>query len=420
MILLYNLVLLLVSAPALAALMLVNRKRIRKESLYKWHERLGLWDFSLIKRDGKKLIWLHCASLGEVRAVESLLKRLPDCNFIITTMTQTAHKYAEEKKLAQAVYYLPVDFTFLAGRAVEKAGADMLVLVETELWPGLITEAKRRGMKVISINGRLSVYSYPYYKLLKPLWEKVLPKIDCASVRSAEDADRFIALGCPAENVRVTGNIKYDALFHMHSIDRQSLGFAQRDLIIAAGSTRPGEDEILLDEWLRLRRRHQHLKLILAPRHQTRVPDIEMMCASRNVSYRLRSKGGNPGADCLIVDTFGELIKFYSVCDVAFIGGSLVNSGGQNPIEPAALAKPVVFGSYMQNFLEEARALENARGAIRVRNREELRSALDKLLSGRKAREEFGAGARKAVEGQKGAVERTLKIMKAVFSGARY
>jgi 3-deoxy-D-manno-octulosonic-acid transferase len=417
---LYNIVLLLASVPAAIILFIANRKRLRKESLYKWHERLGIWDLSPLKRDGRKLIWFHCASLGEVRAIESLLKRLPDCNFIITTMTQTAHKYAEQQRLAQAVYYLPADFTFLIGAVISKVKADMLVLVETELWPGLITEAKKHGMKVVSINGRLSVYSYPYYKLLKPLWEKVMPKIDCASVRSAEDADRFIALGCPAENIRVTGNIKYDALFHMHAVDRQSLGFAQKDLILTAGSTRKGEEEILLDEWIKLRRRHHGLKLIITPRHLTRVSDVEALCASRGVEYRLRSKGGNPGADCVIVDTFGELLKFYAICDVAFIGGSLINSGGQNPIEPAALAKPVVFGIYMQNFLEEARALENSGGAIRVKNREELHAALEKLLSGKKAREEYGAGALKAVENQKGAVERTLKILKAVFSGARY
>jgi 3-deoxy-D-manno-octulosonic-acid transferase len=402
--------------PAVTLLLLSNRRRLTKESFGKWYERFGLWDFSRIRRSGKKLLWFHCASLGEVRAIEPLLERLAGYEFIITAMTHSGHAYAEEKELSQSVFFLPVDFTFIVKRVISRVKADMLVLVETELWPGLVTEASKAGMKVISVNGRLSSNSYAYYKLLKPLWKKVLSKIDMVSARSAEDADRFIGLGCPVEHLKVSGNIKYDTLFNMPEVPRSELGFGAKDLILTAGSTRGGEEEMILEEWLKLREKYGDIKLVIAPRHITRAPEIEGYCRALGVDYRLKTDNTKTKSDCLILDTFGELQKYYAACDIALIGGSLVDNGGQNPIEPAAFAKPVVFGVYMQNFLEEARGLENSGGGIRVAGRGELFLTLDKLISDPAYRADTGRYAKRAVDNQKGAVEKTLAIIEKVIN----
>jgi 3-deoxy-D-manno-octulosonic-acid transferase len=416
MIYIYDLVLFLLIIPAGVLLLLSNRKRLTKGSFAKWYERLGFWDFSKISRGGKKLLWFHCASLGEVRAIEPLIKRLAGDEFIITTMTHSAHVYAKEKKLSPCIYFLPLDFTFIVRKVIKRVKADMLILVETEIWPGLVTEAAKSGMKVISINGRLSSNSYAYYQLLKPLWKKVLSKIDMVSARSAEDADRFIALGCPAGRLKISGNIKYDTLFNMPEVSRAELGFAPKDLILAAGSTRGGEEEIILAEWIRLREKHGNIRLVIAPRHITRAPEIAQLCRNMGIDFRLKTDASVGNSDCLILDTFGELQKYYAVCDIALIGGSLVDNGGQNPIEPAAFAKPVVFGVYMQNFSEEARGLENSGGGIRVTGREELFIALDRLISDPGHRARTGECAKRAVDNQKGAVEKTLSIIEKVLN----
>jgi 3-deoxy-D-manno-octulosonic-acid transferase len=411
------LVLFILFIPAAVILLLANRKRLTRESFGKWYERLGFWDFSKIHRSGKKLLWFHCASLGEVRAIEPLLKRLAAGNdFIITVMTHTAHSYADERELSGCVYFLPVDFSFMVRRVISRVKADMLILVETELWPGLVTEAKKSGMKVISINGRLSVYSYPYYKLLKPIWQTLFSNMDMVSARSAEDADRFIGLGCPAERLKISGNIKYDTLFNMPEVSRAELGFGPKDLILVAGSTRSGEEEIILTEWLRLGKKHLNIKLVVAPRHITRASEIAQYLRGRGIDFRLRTDSSGRDADCLILDTFGELKKYYAICDIALIGGSLVDNGGQNPIEPAAFAKPVVFGAYMQNFAEEARALESFGGGIRVAGGEELFFTLDRLVSDVNFRGRTGERAKEAVDNQKGAVEKTLAIIEKVLN----
>ncbi|MFH1369253.1 MAG: glycosyltransferase N-terminal domain-containing protein [Elusimicrobiota bacterium] len=412
MIFLYNLALFTILIPAIFALILLNRKRLRKESFRNWHERLGLWDFSRIERKNKPLLWFHCASLGEVRAVEPLIGKLGEFSILITVMTNSAHKYAEERELSRAVYFLPVDFSFILNNVMRKTSPDVLVLVETELWPGLVYSANKSGAKIISINGRLSVYSYPYYRLMRFLWGRVLSRINVVSVRTNEDADRFIGLGCPVEKIRVSGNIKYDAFFHMPEVSRASLGFSDSDLILVAGSTREGEEEILADLWLKLSRKYPKFKLVIAPRHITRASEISQLLEKAGIEHSMRSGDARKGVRCLILDTFGELRQYYSICDIAYVGGSMVNSGGQNPIEPAASGKPVVFGVYMQNFSEEAHILEYARGALKVKDSFELLGAVDVLAADRKFRLKTGENAKIAVENQKGAVDKTIELIK--------
>lgn len=412
LIFLYNLALFILLLPAILALAVLNRRRLRKESFYKWPERLGFWDFSKIDRNGKPVLWFHCASLGEVKAIEPLIRSFSGFSLVITVMTYSAHKYAEEKGYSNAVYYLPLDFSFLVNKVIKGMRPSALVLVETEIWPGLLHAAYHNDIKIITINGRLSVYSYPYYRLMWPLWQRVLSKIDIVSVRTAEDADRFIGLGCPVHKIWLTGNIKYDAFFHMPEVNRKTLGFKDSDLIWVAGSTRDGEEEALINVWIELKDKYRGLKLVIAPRHIERTGEISKLLERYGIAHTLYTDKRKNDNGCMLIDAFGELQKYYSVSDIVYVGGSLVNTGGQNPIEPAALSKPVVYGVYMQNFSEEARSLENSGGSIQVKNPVELLRAIDRLAGDREYRVQTGMNARKAVEKQMGAVERTVDIIK--------
>lgn len=416
MIFLYDIILSIVFLPAVILLLIFNRGRIRKNSFYRWHERFGFWNFAKIKRDGRPLLWFHCASLGEVKAIEPLVRKLDKYSILITVMTFSGHRYAEENKMSSMVFYLPVDFSFIAGKVVKRVNPDVLILVETELWPGLLHAAHKNNIKIISINGRLSVYSYPYYRLLKPIWERTLRKLEIASVRTNEDADRFIGLGCPIERIKVTGNIKYDAFFHMPEITKQTLGFKESDIVWVAGSTREGEEALLAGVWKKLNTLNPNLKLVIAPRHIDRTQTIAETLSNSGIEYHLwtENNGTENSAGCIILDVFGELNKYYAVCDFAFVGGSLVNNGGQNPIEPAALGKPVIFGVYMQNFAEEEHILEYFEGAVKVGGVEELEQAVGRLISDKDYRLRTGNNARRAVENQKGAVDKTIEIIRKV------
>jgi len=419
MIYLYDLLLLLLFIPAVALIALRYRKRLGAEFLFKAAERFGGWDLPAGAGGGKPLIWIHCASLGEVKAVEPVLRLLRGYTLLITTVTLSGRQYAVESKLSDLVFFVPLDFSFLVRRVLKKTRASALVLVETELWPGLIYEAHRSSAAVFLVNARLSSRSYPRYRLFQMFWKPVLGRIDFLCARSKEDADRFCSVGFPRERVTVTGNIKYDADMAKPTCSREELGFGASDLIWVCGSTRNGENEIIVDAWKELKAAFPALKLVIAPRHLSRAKEIANILSGAGCGFSLRSRTEQAVAGCLIVDTFGELWKYYSVCDVAFVGGSLVDKGGQNPIEPAAFSKPVLFGSHMENFLSEAGALTRTGGGFEVTGRDGLIEMMKKLLENEGFRSEAGKKAFAAVQAQKGAVARTVEIINSALAGPR-
>lgn len=416
MTLVYNLLLIILFVPALFILAIRQRKRFFSEFTFGYRERLGIWPPH--EEDGRPVMWFHCASLGEVRAVEPLLKRFTDYRILLTTVTVSGREYAEKNKLAAYLYFAPLDLDLLVARAVMPFKPKALVLVETELWPGLINAAGRAGARVVVVNARLSAHSFPFYKALSFFWQSVLAGVDRMYARSAEDAERFAAIGVPPEKITVTGNIKYDRGFAGIAAARSEYGLADSDLVWVCGSTRPGEEDILAGVFKRLKERYADLKLVIAPRHIDRVPEIAGLLKEKGIACRLRSVTGKTGVDCMIVDTFGELQKLYALSDITFVGGSLVDKGGQNPIEPASCGKCVLFGSHMENFLTEARVLEEYGGGIRVKDEAAYAAAMERLLSDAAYRRVCGEKARAAVESQKGALERTVQKIRERLTAA--
>jgi len=237
MIYLYNLLLIALFIPAAIAMAVHYRKKLGSEFFYKTPERLGLWDFTQENKADKPLLWVHCASLGEVKAVEPVLRKLRGYRILLTTVTLSGRQHALESKLADYIYFAPIDYSFLVRNAIKNIKISALLLVETELWPGLIYEASRHGAKVILLNGRLSANSYPSYRMFSFFWKPVLSKIDFLLARSQEDAERFSNIGYPKDRITVTGNIKYDTGGDKPKCTKEELGFKASDMIWVCGSS---------------------------------------------------------------------------------------------------------------------------------------------------------------------------------------
>ena len=408
----YNLLLLLIIIPALFIAFIRYIKRFNLEFILTLPERFAVYK-SLHKIDiKKKTLWIHCASLGEIRIVESLAVRLgSNYNLVITVLTPSAREYALKNGLFNYVCYAPVDFTFIVQRLINAFKPAVLVIIETELWPGMIWTAKKNNLKTILINGRLSDRSFPKYKKLAFLWKRVLKNIDVILARSEEDARRFEELGYAKENLQNAGNLKYDTDYSVKGFLRKDLGFKDSDMIWLCASTRDSEEELLLDSWQALKKKHENLKLVIAPRHIERAGIVLRLLETRKVKSSRRSLAQNRDSECLLIDTFGELQRFYEMCDIIFVGGSLVNSGGQNPIEPAGWGIPILFGPYMQNFSNEAKLLKSFGGALEVSDKLDLVNKIDELLINKVKLVEIGIKAKLAVESQKGSIEKTLQAI---------
>ena len=275
----------------------------------------------------------------------------------------------------------------------------------------MITCANKIGTKIITVNGRISKGAFPYYKLTKFFWKPFLNLIDYISVRNQHDYDRFVALTDNKEKVGITGNIKYDRDFISEKISKRDLFFDAKDLIFTAGSTREGEEETVINTFIKLKEKFNNLKLIVAPRHISRVNEIANLIKKRNLNFELFSKLTETKKDVIIIDVFGKLQTIYSISDIVFIGGSIVNKGGQNPIEAAAYSKPIIFGKYMFNFENESASLKN-NGAFEISTKDEFFNIATKLLSDTNFRQKIGNKAFEVVKKQKGAIAKNIKIIK--------
>ncbi len=411
----YNLILILFLIPVLAYFSIRAMFRGNERLFAGWKERVTACRYPLTDPE-KPVIWIHCASLGEVRAVEPLIPRFKEFAVVMTTLTRTGRDYALRNGITPYVFFAPLDLSFLVKRFTGIFSPRALLIVETEIWPGMISTAAREGVRVIIINGRLSVDSYPYYRSLRAFWRHFMLNIDYIAARSEEDAERFIRLGYPSKRVFLTGNIKYDREFPDLRLKKEDFGFAPEDLLLVCGSTRSDEEAIIVNAWQNLRVKFPRLKLVIAPRHLNRAKAVEKILRGAGIAYCRRSGGEMSGCSCLILDTFGELLKLYSIADVAFVGGSLVPKGGQNPIEPAAYDRPVIFGPSMENFRTEANTLTESGGGFMVKDAPDLVTTLERLFSDPSIRSRAGARAKHAVEKQRGALNRTEEIIRSLIN----
>jgi 3-deoxy-D-manno-octulosonic-acid transferase len=391
----------------------VFSKRFRSEVKYHLGERFALCK-PLIKGE-KKVIWFHCASLGEVRAIEPILDKLKD-EFLIalTVVTKSGCQYVAKIKGLALVSLFPLDIYPFMIKAFKRIDPDIFVLVETELWASMLYAAHKRKVKIAVVNARMSDKTYKIYHALRFFWKRFIGLINVILARSKEDGDRFSLFAKNNMDVIVTGNIKYDRDFSLGAA-RGKMGFKESDLIFTAGSTREGEEEIIVEVYKNISLKYPNIKFFLAPRHITRIEEISRMLNALRVPYNLFSQKQYKN-NFILVDVFGKLQDIYSISDICFVGGSMVNKGGQNPIEPAAYAKPVIFGKYMSNFKTEAEILLSYGGAVEVSNVNVLKKEILSLLSDEERLKSMGQQALYAVKSQRGAVSITIEKIKGIIN----
>ncbi len=395
--------------------------RVLRKISFGIKERLGSYTV-----EPGKYILLHASSVGELKTVSGFLsmlkKALPDRKILVITMTPYGYQYALEKKLGDGVAFAPIDLPFCVDRMFSRITPEMLILVESEMWPNLIFSAKKKGAKVVSINSRMSDRSFKRYMLIREFVAEILLEMDAICAREDSDAKKFLELSYGRANVIKAGNMKYDLpRVQPRPKTAADFGFSPSDMILAAGSTREKEEEIVIRVYGRLKPVFPGIKLIIAPRYPERCSEVEGLLSSAGIISVRKTAMHSPGVpenfDCLLIDTIGELMDAYSAAAVVFVGGSLfAGAGGHNILEPAQHSKPVIFGSFMSNFREPSVAMVAGGAAFRVSGEEEFFSAARKLFSDDKLRAEMGRRAREIVISRIGATGRNVETVKGLLS----
>jgi 3-deoxy-D-manno-octulosonic-acid transferase len=366
-------------------------------------------------------IWFHTVSAGESIAAAPLIKKmignLPEQNFLVTTMTPTGSERVHQH-LGDSVdhCYAPYDFIFAVRRFLRKTQPRMLVLMETEIWPNLIMQANAQGIPVVLINARMSERSARGYQRMSWLSHPVLRAITHIACQSEEHMQRFINLGVDAQKISALGSVKYDLQLPQNLVEQAAMLKTQLNLrarpVWIAASTHPGEEEQIIQAHLLLRSRLPEVCLLLVPRHPHRAGDIGVLVNQHNLSWRASSEGPTAGVyDVIVGDVMGQLLALYSLADVAFIGGSLVDHGGHNPIEPGLLGLPIVAGPADFNFVEVVAQLSEAGAYKKIANADELTEVVSELLIDAAGREQMGSNARVVIMGNAGATQRTLALL---------
>lgn len=390
-----------------------------------WSMRLGRYPRGVIDAlRGRRSLWVHAVSVGEVLAAQPLVRALanacPDEPLVLSTVTSGGYEVASKQLGDRGVpMYLPLDLRWCVTRALDTVSPRMLLLVEAELWPTLIRLAKTRGVAIAVVNGRISARAFRRYRWIKPATAAMLRHVDLLLMQSQVDADRVIALGASPGIVRVTGNLKWDASLGARpspqAIQQQAarLGLNEHTPLIVAGSTHPGEEELVFQAFCALRSSHEGLRLVLAPRHLERLAEVEGLVRRTGLTIRHLSQpdAGSPW-DVGLVDTFGQLPFYYGLATVVFIGGSLIPHGGQNPLEAASLGKPITFGPFMHNFETIVHQLLAHHAARQLTGGEQLAGLFQELLAHPTEAQEMGRRAQALTEQFHGATQRTLEALR--------
>lgn len=387
------------------------------------------------RRGSAPCFWVHAASVGEMLASRPLVKALeetfPDWEIILSTNTNTGLSVARKDFGDKLSFYFPFDLSWLDRKALTLLRPACILLIELEIWPNFLVAAHERRIPVIVVNGRISARSVRAFKAIMRLSgafrEALNARENFYCARSQADASRFLELGIAEERVLVTGNVKYDSLPIEVPLERkerlrQIFKLRPEDLVLVGGSTHPGEEEILLRVFKTLKTELPALRLILVPRHIERAPEIEekvlalgLPCVRRS---RLEGQVIPPEREgIIVVDTVGELQHIYSLAHCVFVGKSLKGIGGQNVMEPAGLARPILFGPHMENFSEEANLLLESGGARKVGDEGELLKAARDVLTHSQPAEAMGQRAREVVLKNRGATLRSLEVLERLLKG---
>ncbi len=399
-------------------------------------ERFAQYDTKLKQAlTNRQTIWLHAVSVGEVglciHLIKALEPRLPNAKFVVSTTTTTGMGELK-KRLPTSIskIYYPIDRRSYVARAQAVVHPLAIVLVEAEIWPNFIWRAQSQRTPLFLVNARMSDRSFRRYKRYGFLFRSLFATFTGVGAQSAADAQRLQAIGCRPEAVRITGSLKFDAAQAgpAHPPDVPVLlaraGAQAGAPILVCGSTHDGEEALLGKIFLRLRQQIPNLFLVLVPRHFERTSEVARDLQALKLRYVLRTDLSTAGtdaprpADCLIVNTTGELRAFYAHATVVFVGKSLTAQGGQNPLEPCALGKATVFGPNMQNFRDVVSMLLAGQAALQVADAQTLESTLVQLLTQPHAREQLGQKGAAIIQNNRGAIERTVEMIVAGLHGS--
>ena len=379
---------------------------------------------------GRPRVWLHAVSVGEVKAAETVIRALDSLgthvDIIFTTTTRTGEQYARQQLSGRAtICFAPLDLWGSTGRFLTVHRPNFLVCMETELWPNWIVRAHRAGMKIAILNGRISSRSIRSYLGIRPLIKPALEKIDAFSMISKDDARRIRLLGAPRHRILINGNVKMDAqdiveggmsidgLRRLYTVDNETPVFI-------AGSVRGEEAELLMDVFLRLSEKLPKMLFIIAPRHVENSKRIAGLAKANGIPWQYRTElqkdNTKRHASLVVLDTMGELRQTYAIATVVFCGASLVPLGGQNILEAASQAKPVLYGPFMEDFKEERKLIENWGGGLCVKDKNILADRALYLLTHTKEAELMGSFAKKAVLLNRGAALRHAEVLNRVIT----
>jgi 3-deoxy-D-manno-octulosonic-acid transferase len=429
----YNIAVFLILPLAIAflAVQVIIHRRYRESVI----PRLGFLPRTLKESPQQESVfWIHAVSVGEVMAAAPLVKRLrqsyPQARLLVSTITQTGQATAAQKlPEADEIFYFPYDLPWIVAKVIRKISPSIFIFLETEIWPNFLFALAQERIPAVMVNGRLSSGSYKGYRLLLPFFRKVLGTVSLFSVQTDLDRERLVALGVDPRKVVRTGNMKYDQAIVSSSEGpedvKKGLKLPTSCRLIMAGSTHEGEEEAITACYRKLVRAYPNTRLMLAPRHLDRLEKIEGLLHRQGFMSVRKTKVESaafsvlPPETVILLDTLGELQRLYSAASLVFVGGSLVPVGGHNVLEPAACAKPILFGPYMENFKEIAQYLMEKEAACQVADADRLFERMLWLLEDPLRADVMGGKAREVVLEQQGVVEKNLDLIHRVLGQRR-
>ncbi len=408
------------------------------QRILKGKKRPGLWTkFSgnvAPREDGEKCVWFHAVSLGEVNAIKLLVEQFarsnPRFNIVISTTTQTGFDAAQKSFPNCELIYFPFDFTWAVRNAIKRIRPALVVLAELEIWPNFLRECEIQNVKTCIVNGRLSEKSFLKYKRLNWLLRQTLKRLDRVCVQNGPYAKRFVELGVHADQVSVSGNLKFDTLLFNQRHEkitafRNLINVTETDIVFCAGSTQAPEEEIAIASYLKLSKRHPSLRMLICPRHPERFSDVATLLAKHSIPFTRRSDlaGVKNEASTIervvLLDAMGELKYWWGVADIAFVGGSFGNRGGQNMLEPAALGAAVCFGPNTRNFANEVESMLSADAAHQLAESDELAKFIDMCCRDPESRKRLGQNAARLLSSHRNdgitATQKTLCLIEALL-----
>ncbi len=385
-----------------------------------FEQRFGLLP-DLLQQDKRPAIWVHAVSVGEVMLGESFIKRLqekyPSHRIVFSVTTKTGFTLAQQRLSAMAqVIAAPLDFSFIAASFVRVINPKIYIVLETEIWPNLFTQLHARQIPIVIINGRISDKSFPRYQLIKGLLKGILSKVNLLCMQSQLDVERIITLGADPKRVEVMGNIKFDNLSKGdESLPKDN---SAEGLWWICGSTHPGEEEIILDVYKKMQAAFPQWRLVIAPRHVERAEELVNLIGQKGfqvIKWTQLSKDVD-ASTVIVVDTIGHLRSLYAQASLVFVGKSLCGGGGQNIIEPASFAKPIIVGPMTANFRDIVACFNKDSAIVQVADASGLEAAVRDLMANEGKRNDLGAKARAVIDANQGAVTRTVALMEPFLS----